>query len=363
VTNAPGVDETSVLAPAMIDAVIAKVDPARFHALLEALPQQARDAWALGQSWPLPPAFRTPARVVLLGLGGSAAGGDVVTALAGLSGCVPVEIVRNYRAPRVDADTLVVACSFSGNTEEVVEAFASTLDTPGGMRLAITTGGRLAALAAERAVPLISYAWDGPPRTAFGYSLFTLLGVLARLQVLPITDAEVEAALGGIDDATKHYGLSTTPNEAKQAAILFGKRLPVIIGTDFLEVAARRFAAEVSENAKQWAFAAALPEFNHNMLQSLGSPGGMPHAIAPIILDSPAAHPRNRVRAAESLQFLLDVHARAQIVDVGGATPLEAIVRATTFASWASYYLALLQGADPMPVEVIDLLKERMAER
>ena len=84
-TNAPGVDETSVLAPAMIDAVIAKVDPAHFHALLEALPLQARDAWALGRSWPLPPAFRTPSRVVLLGLGGSAAGGDVLTAIAAVA--------------------------------------------------------------------------------------------------------------------------------------------------------------------------------------------------------------------------------------------------------------------------------------
>ncbi|MGE3856038.1 MAG: SIS domain-containing protein [Dehalococcoidia bacterium] len=360
-TNAPGVDETSVLAPAMIDAVIAKVDGSRFHALLEALPDQSRQAWALGRSSPLPPAFHTPSRIVLLGLGGSAAGGDIVAALAGLSGGIPVEVVRNYRAPRVDADTLVVACSFSGNTEEVIEAFSATLDAPG-MRLAMTTGGRLGALAAERGVPLITYAWDGPPRTALGYSLFTLLAVLGRLHAIAVTDAEVEAALAGIADATARYGIATTPNEAKQAAILFGKRLPVIIGTDFLGVAAQRFAAEVSENAKQWAFATALPEFDHNMLQSLGSPGGMPHAIAPIILDTPAAHPRNRRRAAESYQLLLDVHARAQLVDVGGASPLEAIVRATTFASWTSYYLALLQGADPTPVEVIDLLKERMAE-
>jgi glucose/mannose-6-phosphate isomerase len=362
VTNAPGVDETSVLAPAIIEAVIAKHDPANFHALLERLPQQSRDAWALGQSWPIPAHFRTPSRVVLIGMGGSAVGADIVHALARIDGCVPVEIVRNYATPPLDADALVIACSFSGNTEEAVAAFQPTLGDDRAMRLALTTGGRLADLARERAIPLLSYAWDGPPRTALGYSLFTLLGVLARLGALTLRAPEVEAALHGIEDATRRYGIAATPNEAKQAAILFGKRLPVIIGTDFLEAAARRFASEVSENAKQWAFAAALPEFNHNMLQSLGSPGGMPHAIAPIILDSPAAHPRNRLRAAETLQMLLDVHARAQIIDVGGASPLDAILRASVFASWTSYYLALVQGVDPWPVEVIDLLKERMAE-
>ncbi len=362
-TNAPGVDETSVLAPAMIDAVIAKYDPAGFHTLLERLPQQSRDAWALGQSWPLPRTFRTPSRVVLTGLGGSAIGADIVVTLARLSGRIPVEIVRGYRAPAIDANTLVIACSFSGNTEETICAFQETLDgDPASMRLALTTGGRLADLARDRDVPLMTYAWDGPPRTALGYGLFTLLGVLARLDVLPLADNEVTAALDGIEDATTHYGIATTPNEAKQVAILFGKRLPVIIGADFLEVAARRFAGEVSENAKQWAFSTALPEFNHNMLQALGSPGGMPHAIAPIILDAPAVHPRNHLRATETLDLLLALHARAQIVDAGGATPLEAIVRATTFASWASYYLALLQSTDPLPVDVIDLFKERMAE-
>jgi len=362
VTNTPGVDETSILAPAMIEAVIAKVDPSGFHTLLEGLPRQSRDAWALGQSWPIPPTFRTPSRVVLVGLGGSAAGADIVATLARLGGRVPVEVVRNYGAPQVDGDALVIACSFSGNTEETISAFEATLGDADGMRVAVTTGGHLARIARDRGVPLLTYAWDGPPRTALGYGLFTVLGLLARLDVIPLDAREVEAALTGIEDATQRYGIAATPNEAKQAAILFGKRLPVIIGTDFLDVAARRFAAEVSENAKQWAFAAALPEFDHNMLQSLGSPGGMPHAIAPIILDSPTAHPRNRLRAAETMQLLLDVHARAQIVDTGGTSPLEAIVRATTFASWASYYLALVQGADPWPVEVIDLLKERMAE-
>lgn len=360
-TNAPGVDAAAALAPATIAARIAAVDPSRFHALLEALPQQARDAWALGRAWPMPDTFRTPSRVVLLGMGGSAAGADIVSALARHAGRVPVEIVRNYRAPIVDGDALVVACSFSGNTEEVLEAFEGTLKS-GGMHLALTTGGRLAALASEQGVPTISYAWDGPPRSALGYSLFTLLAVLARLDAVPVTDEDAQAALAGIEDATKRYGITAEPNEAKRAAIAIGKRLPVIIGTDFLDAAARRFAAEVSENAKQWAFAAALPEFNHNTLQALDSPDGAPGGIAPIILDSPAVHPRNRRRAAESLHLLHEANVAAQIIDVGGTGPLEAIVRATTFASWTSYYLALLQGADPMPVDAIDRLKDRMSD-
>jgi len=361
VTDAPGVDETSVLAPALIDAVVARHDPTRFHTLLERLPQQAREARVIAAQWKAPEDFRTPSRVLLLGMGGSAIGADIVATLGRLAGRVPIEVVRHYEAPRVDADTLVIACSFSGNTEETIAAFEGTLATPG-MRIALTTGGRLAAIARERGLPLITYAWDGPPRTALGFGAFTILGILSRLGALAVPETDVDAAIAALDDTVARYGLAATENPAKQLAILMGKRLPVIIGADFLDVAARRFAGEVSENAKQWAFSASLPEFNHNMLQAMGSPSGPPHAIIPIILDAPAVHPRNRRRAAETIRLLTELNMRAYLVDAGGDTPLEAILRAASLGSWTSYYVAMLQGVDPLPIEVLEVFKERMAQ-
>ena len=339
---------------------IAAIDRSGYHRLLERLPEQAREAWALGQSWPLPPGFRRPSRVFLLGVGGSAIGADIVATLARLHGSAPVEVVRQYTPPATDADTLVIACSFSGNTEETIAAFEATLGTPG-MRIAFTAGGRLAALARERGVPLISYAWDGPPRTALGYGLFTLLAVLARLRVIEMSDAEAGTAIGALADAAERYGLRAPMNAAKRLAIAIGDRLPVIIGADFLEVVARRFATEVSENAKQWAFSAALPEFNHNAMQAIAGPTGTPSALVPIILDAPSVHPRNRRRVHETVRMLAVAGVQAHLIDGGGETPFEAILRATSFASWTSFYQALLRGVDPTPTGTLDAFKERMA--
>lgn len=341
--------------------VIARHDPAGFHRLLEAMPTQAREAWRLGQSWPMPGGFRTPSRVVFLGMGGSAIGADMVATLARLCGRVPVEVVRHYQPPQVDADTLVIAASFSGNTEETLAAFEATLATPG-MRIAMTTGGRLAEIARGRSIPLLDYTWDGPPRTALGFGMFVPLALLARLGAIDLADSDVEGAFEALADCVRTFGLAAPGNAAKQLAVGIGKRLPLIVGADFLEVSARRFAGEISENAKQWAFCSALPEFDHNTLQAVGSPAGMPHAITQILLDAPAIHPRNRRRVAETVRLLEEAGARPQVIDAGGETPLQAIVRANSFATWTSYYMAMLVGVDPLPVPAMDVLKQRMAQ-
>ena len=110
------------------------------HKLIAALPRQAREAWAAGQAWELPAGFRNPRRVVVVGVGGSAIGADVVASLAASVSNVPVRVQRAYAAPVTDDETLVVACSFSGETEETLAALTSARDGPG-MRLAITTVG------------------------------------------------------------------------------------------------------------------------------------------------------------------------------------------------------------------------------
>ena len=354
------VDQISRLSTAAIDDLVAAHDPSGFYRLLEDLPQQSRDAWAAAHAWPMPANFRRPSRVVLIGMGGSAIGADIVATIGRLHGRVPIEVVRQYDPPIVDANALVIACSFSGNTEETVTAFTATLTTPG-MRLALTAGGNLADLAREAETPLITYTWDGPPRTAIGYGLFIILGLLVRLDAIDIDEDDVNAAIAGMQEAAERYGLHTSPNEAKRLATEMGNRLPVIIGADFLEVAAHRFATEVSENAKQWAFSTSLPEFNHNTLQALASPDGTPSALLPIILDAPAVHARVRRRASETLRMLTDYRTSAEIVNAGGDTPLEAIVRAASLGSWTSYYLAMLRGVDPWPVSVLDEFKQRMA--
>ena len=202
-------------------ALRARVDPSEFWRLIAELPLHARAARELGERWQPLEGFVRPSRVVVLGVGGSAIGGDVVATLASRLGSVPVEVVRDYSAPPPDEGTLLVASSFSGNTEEVLTAFSEQHGGPG-QRLAITTGGRLAALTREHDVPLLTYKFDGPPRSAFGYGVLLLLQVLQRLGVLDLDPAAIESAVLGLGRGARGVGTGPAdgvePREADRVA-------------------------------------------------------------------------------------------------------------------------------------------------
>lgn len=339
-----------------------RYDPDSMGALIAAFPEQVRRAWRLGEEWEIPAGWRKPSRVVLAGVGGSAMGADVVASLAAMHAGAPVQVVRNYRPPPVDGDALVVACSFSGETEETISALEESAAPPPAMRLAITTGGRLATLAATLDAAVVSYRWDGPPRTAFGYGLFPLLAILRRLDALPVERDDVERTIERLDEACARWApeAPAAANEAKQFAARLAGRFPVIIGADFLEVAARRWASQTNENARQWAMHAALPEADHNLVNGLASPADVAARISVVLLDDATVHERNRRRVALTAEALTAAGTDHATWTAGGVSPLDAIVQTCFLGDWVSYYLAMLNGVDPTPVPGIDRVKERM---
>lgn len=357
-------------------ATYSRLDPTGMHKLFAALPGRARESWAAGRAWELPADFHTPRRVVVLGVGGSAIGAEVIAALAARTSAVPVQLHRGYAAPTMDEDTLAVACSFSGETEETLAAFQGTLGQPG-MRLTIGTGGRLAQLADEVGCPRFGYHWPGPPRTALADGLFPLLAILQRLGAIAVDDDELEGAFDALAVAAREWGPeapegparpspeppSAPPNVAKQLARRLLGRVPVIIGADFLDVAARRWAAEINENSKQWAFHAALPEVDHNLVAGLGAPPAARDLLRVVLLDSVAVHGRNRLRVRLTAGLLDDAGVEHDELDAGGETMLTSQLRACYLGDWVSLYLALLNEIDPAPVPTIDALKATLSER
>ena len=344
-------------------AVRDRFDPNGFWRLIADLPRQARAARALGRDCPLPEHFTRPRRVVILGMGGSAIGGDVVATITEHLGSIPAEVVRDYAAPPVGEGALLVACSFSGNTEEVISAFSAQLGGPG-MRLALTTGGALAAIAQEHDVPLITYDFDGPPRTALGYSVLPLLEVLRRLRAVTLDDDAIERALGGLERCAEAWGprQPTASNAAKQIALRLRDRLPYIVGGDVLAVAARRWAGQLAENSKQWAFAGALPEADHSTIVALERQQEASRTLHAVLLDGPAMDPRNRRRAQLTARELDSAGVEHEIVAIEAEDPLVAVLEACQLGDWVSYYVALLHGVDPLPTPILDRVKAAMAE-
>ena len=338
-----------------------RVDPSGFHQLLERLPQQSRDAWAMGLAADLGDTPPHPARVLLAGVGGSAIGADVAATLATDLSSTPVQVIRNYHLPPLTPDTLVILCSFSGNTEETLSAFDEVV-AAGARGIAITTGGILKERAGAAKMPVLTYEWPGPPRTGLGYSVFNLLAILRRLEVIEISDEEIEGGFAALDRATTAYGLDSDANRAKMIAAWLHGGVPAIIGADMLEVAARRWAGEMSENAKQVAAAYGIPEFNHNQLEAAARAGAEVGPLRFVLLDAPVVTPRNRLRVTQTAEMMLAAGRQVQIANAGGATPIEAILGACSLGSWTSYYLGLLRDHDPAPLTVMDRLKRVLAQ-
>jgi len=321
-----------------------ELDPDDMLGRISELPMQCRDAWANAQSLDLPESYRRAGKVIFLGMGGSAIGGALLNDLVRYECAVPILINRDYTVPAcVDAQTLAIASSYSGNTEETLMSLEQVVEQ-GAMVLAITTDGKLAQRARELKAPLLTFNYKSSPRAALGYSFISLLGVMCRLGLVPDKAADLSEAITVMEDWQTEIKESVPleKNAAKQLATRLHGHLPVVYGANYLSEVARRWKTQFNENAKHWSFFEQFPELNHNAVVGY--------------------HPRNRVRAQVTQEILEQRGVAYQVVEARGASPLAQVLSIIHFGDYVSYYLALLNGTDPSPVDTISYLKKRLAE-
>ncbi|TET53564.1 MAG: bifunctional phosphoglucose/phosphomannose isomerase, partial [Anaerolineales bacterium] len=322
-------------------------------------------AWALAQAADLPAEYKSVRRVVCLGMGGSAMGASLVQGLAAAKAKIPLSVVRGYDLPAFAAgpETLVVACSYSGNTEETLSALDQALQR--GVRLAaITTGGKLAALAEKRGMPLLRFQYAAQPRAALGYSFILLLGMLSRLGLLGDYSADLDEAAGVMEAWQAEIAPAVPPkqNLAKALAKRTADRLPVTYGAGFLAPVANRWKTQFNENSKHWAFFEEMPELNHNAVVGYGFPEEVRDRTLVVMLRSSFDHPRVAVRFDVTQELLQREGVATETVEARGGSRLAHVLSLIHFGDYVSYYLAMLNGADPSPVETIAYLKGRLAE-
>jgi glucose/mannose-6-phosphate isomerase len=168
------------------------LDPEDILGRIRDLPRQCREAWERSRTFKVPTPYWKVDKLVILGMGGSAIAGDLLRSLAARRSRKPVFVCRGYELPSlVDENTLVVACSYSGETEETLAAFSQALRGPA-KKVVLTTGGRLAALAREYEIPAFFFDYKGEPRSALGYGIMPLLALAEQVGILK--DMEAEAA-------------------------------------------------------------------------------------------------------------------------------------------------------------------------
>lgn len=331
---------------------------------IDGLPDQLAIAWELGQSLSLPP-YDGIRQVVVAGMGGSAIGADLLAAYESPLSSVPILVWRNYELPAFAGgqETLVIACSHSGNTEEALSAFERAQES-GARLMAITTGGELARRAISKKVPLWQFDHDGQPRTAVGYSFGLLFSALVRLHLVPNPGDELANCITAMkaQQANLRAEVPIAENLAKQKASQLVGRCPIIIGSGFMRPVARRWRTQIAELSKSVAQFEELPEADHNMLSGVLQPKLLFDDMMVLFLRAEKAHPRNEFRSDLTRQILADNGFRTDNVTAEGDSRLAQQWTCLHFGDYTSYYLAMAYDINPTPVAAIESLKARLKQ-
>ncbi|MCL5257488.1 MAG: bifunctional phosphoglucose/phosphomannose isomerase, partial [Chloroflexi bacterium] len=341
------------------------VDPDGMLQRIHDLPGQLTNAWNMIESFPIPGSYASPRNVVILGMGGSAIGADLVRSLVAGESPAPIVVNRDYSLPGfVNEKTMVIASSYSGNTEETLTGFDKA-QKRGAKLIALTTGGRLAERSRELGIPVFTFSYQAQPRAALGYSLVPLLGVLEKVGLIGSKKEDILSAQKEMQALAQTIGEGNpeSKNPAKQLARRLHNRLPVVYGADILAEVARRWKGQFNENAKAWSAFEVLPELNHNAVVGYEHPQALASQIVVIMLKSSLNEPRNLTRFAVT-ESILDKRGIEHVaIEARGDNPLANMMTSILFGDYTSYYLSLLYRQNPTPVDIISYLKDELAKR
>jgi len=305
--------------------------------------------------------------VVALGMGGSGIGHDLLAAFAAPLMSVPVVVVKDYDVPAfVGAGSLVFASSYSGNTEETLEAVTRAYER--GARIVTVTsssGGRLDGLAAGWDAVRLRVPADLPhPRAAFGSLAVSPLVVLEEIGLVPGVGAALAATVAQLRARRADVaGARARASLPVRVATAIGRTIPLIHGGGPLgAVAAARWKTEINENAKSPAFASVQPELCHNEITGWGQHGDATRQLITLVnLRHAFEHPQVARRFAPVAELMREVVADVIELRAAGEGPLAQLFDLVFLGSLVSLEMAAREGIDPGPIPIVEELKAALS--
>jgi len=343
-------------------ASIAKIDLTDQLGDILALPEHLRDAQWKAESAGLAP-WDSPAGMVVAGMGGSAIGGALGAAALADRASRPLTNSRAYGVPPwTTPDTTVLCASYSGNTEETLASYEAG-KALGAKVVVVSSGGKLPEMARADGVPVIPVAGGLQPRAAVGYMTVASLQVAALCGVGPKLSTEIDVAAEKLEELAVQWGPDAPEDSlAKSLARSIHGSVPIIAGAGLTAPIAYRWKTQFNENAKSPAWAAELPELDHNEIVGWGGAAPLGRFSA-IFLDDSDIHPRVRDRIELTSDLIADGAVGVHRVETQGRSAFERVFSLVMLGDLVSLYVAALSGIDPGPVEVIEKLKGALAER
>lgn len=301
--------------------------------------------------------------IVVAGMGGSALAALMVKTLFRSELALPFEVVREYSLPAyVNESTLVIASSYSGNTEETLAALE--LARSKGAQIGImASGGTLVEEAKARDIAYVTVPAGIQPRMA---TIYNLAGLFALFENFGVIDGKWGKELASLAEWLKTEinqwapNVPTAHNYPKQLALQAVGKTPVFYGSPLTASLAYKWKISWNENAKNVAFWNEYPEFNHNeFLGWTSHPVEKPFAVFDLKSSFDTARVTQRFELSDRLLSGKRPHATTIILK--GDTLLAQLVWGAIIADFASTYVAILNNVDPTPVVLIEKLKQELA--
>lgn len=294
--------------------------------------------------------------VVVSGLGGSGIGGNMASDLNAKELKVPFIVNKDYFIPNfVDSNTLFIACSYSGNTEETLNAYDLAIKS-GANVFCISSGGALIEKAKKDKVDYIRVPGGQPPRASLGYSLVQLLGVLYASGLTSdkvLNELDVACAL--LDKEKENI-----KKEASSIAEKMVGKIPMIYSTTPIASIGVRFKQQINENSKMLCWEHVVPEMNHNELVGWRKKST---DWIPVFLRTESDFERNKTRIELNKDIISEYATEIIEIWAKGDNLSEHFLYLIHLTDWVSLYIAEQTKVDPIEIGVINYLKDSLANK
>ena len=326
-------------------------------------PDNIIEAMKIGSSIVLQNNFSKVEKVIVAGMGGSAIGGDVTSALIENELDIPFIVIRGYQLPNwVDDRTLVICSSYSGDTEETLSAFDDA-QSKNALICSITTGGTLVDKSLSSGCDVINIPDGLQPRAALAFSfvpMLYLLGKVGKISLESISWLRKAAQL--LKDVREGYSIDDPSNPTWSLAQKIKCCLPIIYtGSERLNPVAIRLKGQLCENGKMLAYNNSLPEMNHNEIEGWENNKELFEQYYIIWLKDKDDHARVKLRQKATREILRKNGVKQSALKMKEKSFSERFLHMIHYGDWLSYWCAIAHESDPGPVEKIIQLKKKLA--
>lgn len=314
-----------------------------------------RDAIQIANNTTLSPYTKEIRNILICGLGGSGIGGTIVSDIISSKVNIPIAATKDYSIPNfVNEHTLVIANSYSGNTEETLYALEKC-QARGAEIAVITSGGKLKTIAEENKYNKIIIPGNQPPRAMFGYAFTELFFMLNHYGIIDDSfKSDFDKAITLIDTEK-----ADIQKQAMNLAKKMYKQTPVIYVAKGFEGVAVRFRQQLNENSKMLGWHNVVPEMNHNEL--LGWRTNV-DGLAVVYFRNKCDYDRNQIRMDINKKVISKFTSNITEIWSKGDSLIENSLYHISLGDWVSWYLSEMNNVDAIEIDVIDFLKGELAK-